>query len=121
MNRIPREVLLEVSLRHVRLVASAVNEHAVPGTILGRTRSGDVLIPFIAAAEDRVDIIYHPPVVEQQVVDQFPNSEPSLTALRSHDDQDCALDACAARTIMPSKALLNGPGSSISEPSASMA
>lgn len=121
MNRIPREVLLEISLRHIRLVLSTVNENAVPRTILGRTRPGNALVPFIATAEDRVDIVYHASVVEQQVVDHLADRELSLAALRSHDDQDCGLEACIARTIMPSRALLNGPGSSISEPSASMA
>lgn len=121
MDRIPGRVPLKIPLRHVGLVPSAVDEYPVPRTILGRARFGDFLIPFLAAAEDRVDIVYHPPVVEQQVMDQLADREPSFAALESHDDQACELEASTARTIMPSKALLNGPGSSISEPSDSMA
>ncbi len=50
-DRFTGRVGFEILLRHVGFVVAAVDQNAIPGFVLGRTRARDVLVPFLRSEE----------------------------------------------------------------------
>ena len=71
----PELEVLEMSLGDVGHVLRAVDEDVIPGGVLWRARSGDLLIPGIRPAEDRIHIHDYPAVFETGVPNDLARTE----------------------------------------------
>ena len=72
-DRFTGRVGFESLLRHVGFVVAAVDQNAIPGFVLGRTRARDVLVPFLRSEEDRAGIIDDASIVKQAMVNGLPS------------------------------------------------
>ena len=74
-DRLTGQVGFKIPLCHVSFLVAAVDQHAIPGFVLGRTRARDLLVPFLGSEEDRVGIIDDASIVKQAMVNRLPDRE----------------------------------------------
>ena len=66
---------LQVPLGHVRGVVGSVDENVIPGSIAGRTRPRDLVVPLLGALVAGVHVDHDPAIVEAQVTHHLADSE----------------------------------------------
>ena len=66
---------LEITFGDVGHVVCLVDEHVIPGLVLGRSRAGNGLVPLIRPLEGGIDIKYHTAIVEPSVVHELSDEE----------------------------------------------
>ena len=68
----------QVTLGDIGQLVGFVDQHVVPGPVLGGPRAGHLLVPFVAQLEVGIDVDDDPPVSKAEVVDHLAHVEHGL-------------------------------------------
>ena len=82
-DRFAVEVGLDILFGDVGLVHGAVDQHLVPGLVLGRLAARYGVIPLVGTLIGGIDVDDDAPVIEQLVVDQL--ADPETGAVGNRD------------------------------------
>jgi len=63
----------EIAFGDIRLMLRIVDQDSVPRLVLGRVALGHLLVPFLRAEKDRIDIVDDPAIAKQSVADGLPD------------------------------------------------
>ena len=71
MNGEATVIWFEVSFGYIRLMLGSVWQYVIPRTVLGWSRTGYGLVPFLGSPEERINIDDYTSVIEQFVLHQI--------------------------------------------------
>lgn len=73
VNRCAKLIRLQVSFRYVSHMFGTIDQHVIPGLILGWTTFGHLFIPGVRTLKSGIDIHDNATVVKKLVVNQLAN------------------------------------------------
>jgi hypothetical protein len=96
-------VRVQVPLRDVGRVGTALRQHVIPRLVARRFRAGDVFVPFVAALKRRIDVEDHTTIAEEIVADHLAYRKLRAGVVAGHLDQfrfeqGAQLIGCSANT-----------------------
>lgn len=80
--RVAKGIGLQIAFGDIGLIIGIVYQYVIPGLILGRLGTGDLLIPLLTALKYRIDVNNNAAVIKELVLDQL--SDVKLSALAFH-------------------------------------
>ena len=66
-------ICFEISLGYIRLMLGSVRQYVIPGTVLGRPRTGHGFVPYLGSPKVHIDTDDYTSVVEQFVLHHITN------------------------------------------------
>ena len=73
-------ILLQISLGNICCIFRTMYEYVIPGLVLGRSRFGDALVPFLATHKYWIHVKYDSSIFEQAVMNRLTYMKQCLAA-----------------------------------------